>query len=87
MNIKPKELIVNLPIVLMFDNSDDISVMVQNINKIIHGKLRLKYDELGLLGAQYVGLFYLYRDQEYHSLRNEFKEMIDKEELEIYNNG
>lgn len=81
MKVKPKEIFVNLPVVLMFDNSEKIPEFASNVNTILHGKVRLKYEDLGVLGGQYVGLFYLQRNDEYHTLREEFINMINLEEI------
>jgi hypothetical protein len=82
MHIKPKDLRVNLPIVLGFDDYHEIPAFASAINAIIHGKLRLKYEELGLLENQYMGIFYLHRNQEFQELRDEFVGMIDKETMD-----
>ena len=79
MNIKPKDIRVNLPIVLGFDDPEEIPKFAATINTIIHGKVKIKCEELGVLGAQYMGLFYMQRNNEYQELRDEFIEMIDKE--------
>ena len=81
MKIKPKEVLLNMPIVLMFDDTDKIAEFASNINTVLHGKQRLKFDMLGRLGDKYAGIFYLYRDHEYQDLRNEFIEMIEAEEM------
>lgn len=86
MKVKPKELLVNLPIVLLFDDYHQIPDFASNINQIIHGKVKVKCEELGLLGSKYVGIFYLDRNDEFHDLREKFKESIEKEELQNYNN-
>lgn len=82
MKIKPKEIFVNLPIVLTFDTSEEIAKFAQNINTIIYGKVRVKCEELGQLGPNYMGLFYLQRNNEYQELRNEFMLLIEQDEIE-----
>ena len=77
MKIKPKEIFVNLPIVLA--DYHDIPAFASNINSIIHGKVKVKYEELGMLGSTYVAIFYLYRNDEYKELRQEFVQMIEEE--------
>jgi len=85
MKVKPKEIMVNLPVALMFNDSGEVASFAANINTILHGKVRLKFEELGKLGEQYVGLFYLDRNSEYFEIRNEFVQMIEQEEIANYN--
>lgn len=83
MKIKPKEIFVNLPIVLTdFADYHDIPAFASNINAIIHGKVKVKYEELGMLGPNYVAIFYLYRNGEYQELRKEFVDLINEEEMQ-----
>jgi hypothetical protein len=82
MHIKPKEIFVNLPIALTFENADGILAFVSNINTIIHGKVKVKCEELGSLGGKHVGIFYIQRNGEYQELRNSFMELIENEEME-----
>lgn len=84
-NIKPKEVLINIPIVLMFEDYHQISKFASNINQILHGKAKIKYEELGLLGGQYVGLFYFIRNNEFHEIRTKFKTAIEQEEIDNYN--
>jgi len=85
MKVKPKEVFVNLPVVLMFDSANEIPLFAANINTILHGKVKLKYEELGLLGAQEVAIFYLQRNNEYSELRDQFRALIESQELAEYN--
>jgi hypothetical protein len=85
MKVKPKEIFVNLPIVLMFDDQDEIASFAANVNQIIHGKIHVKYEELGMIGGQYTGLFYLQRNDESAELRQKFISMINDEEVWNYN--
>jgi hypothetical protein len=87
MKIKPKEVLLNLPITLMFRDYHEIPAFAENINQLINGRIKLKYEELGCLGGQYVGLFYLKRDPEFSELREEFTKMIEEEEQYIHNSG
>lgn len=82
MNIKPKNILVNLPIVLMFKDYHEIKEFALTINTIIHGKVKVKTEELGLLGKEYVGLFYLQRNEEYEELRKSFVDLIEKEKFQ-----
>ena len=84
MHIKPKEIQVNLPIVLQFEDAQEIPQFAASINTIIHGKIKVKCEELGLLAGKYMGIFYLHRNDEYMELRTEFKTMIEQEEIERY---
>lgn len=84
MSIKPKEILVNLPIVLLFNNDEKVVDFASSINMIMHGKLRIKCEVLGKLGEKSVGLLYLHRNDEYHELRRQFLDMIEKEEIETY---
>jgi hypothetical protein len=81
MRVKPKEVLVNLPIVLLFDNEDNIPELASSFNTFLHGKSKLKYDQLGTLNGQFVGLFYLQRNDEFHQLREEFVNMIGQEQI------
>lgn len=83
MKVKPKEVLLNIPIVLMFDDYHQIPSFATNVNQLIHGKVKIKYEEVGCLGGQYVGLFYIIRNDEFKELRQSFKDLINKEETEI----
>lgn len=82
MKIKPKEILVNLPVVLLFADYHEISLFASTVNTIIHGKVKVKCEELGQLGGQYVGLFYLQRNLESQEMRDEFMKVIENEEME-----
>ena len=81
MKVKPKEVMVNLPVALLFDESWEIISFAANINTILHGKVKLKVEELGTLGGRHVGIFYLDRNSEYHEIRDEFVRLIEQEEI------
>jgi len=83
MNIKPKDIRVNLPIVLAFEDYHEIPAFAANINAIIHGKVKVKCEELGLLGNQYMGIFYLQRNLEFSELREQFMDMINHEMMDV----
>jgi hypothetical protein len=85
MKVKPKEILVNLPIVLLFDGEDEIAKFASNINALIHGKVKVKCEELGVLNNQFVGIFYLQRNNEYGELRQQFINMIENEEVLEHN--
>ena len=54
--VKPKEIMVNLPAAHLFATEDEIPALAAAINTIIHGKVKIKCENLGVLGGQYVGL-------------------------------
>lgn len=85
MKVKPKEVMVNLPVALLFDEPWEIISFAANINTILHGKIKLKVEELGVLGGRHVGIFYLERNGEYHEIRDEFTRLIEQEEITTYN--
>lgn len=80
MKVKPKEIAVNLPAVHLFVTEDEIPALAAAINTIIHGKVKIKYEALGVLGGQFVGLFYVQRNNESQQLHDEFMELINEEE-------
>ncbi len=84
MRVKPKEVLLNLPIVLTFNEVERIPEFAETVNTLIHGEVKLKYEELGKLGDQYIGLFYLKRNDEFSTLRQEFKSMIEMEEIKEF---
>lgn len=81
MKVKPKEVMINVPVALTFADVNQIPEFAANINTLIHGKVKIKYEELGSLGGQFIGLFYINRNDEFTELRAEFREMIEAEEL------
>lgn len=81
MKVKPKEVLVNLPTVLMFQDSNEIPAMAAAINTILHGKVKVKCEELGNLNGQIAGMLYLQRNDEFQELRNQFMELIEAEEI------
>jgi hypothetical protein len=85
MRFKPKEVLVNLPVVLIFDHEDGDAQLASAFNTFIHGKVHLKYETLGMLGGRYVSLFYMQRSPESQQLRDEFMQMIENERIEQYN--
>lgn len=80
MKFKPKEVLVNLPVVLTFAQEDEIVQMAAAFNTFVHGKVKMKYEVLGTLGGQYVALFYIQRNSESQQLHDEFVAMINAEE-------
>jgi hypothetical protein len=81
MKVKPKEVLVNLPAAHLFDEPWEIASFAATINTILHGKVKVKMEELGMLGGKYVGLFYLNRHDEYQQIRDEFVRLIEEEEI------
>lgn len=86
MKFKPKEIMVNLPTVLTFTAEDEIVMMAATFNTFVHGKVKMKYEVLGTLGGQYIGLFYIQRNNESQQLRDEFINLINEEEENLINN-
>lgn len=82
MKVKPKEVLLNLPVALLFDEPSEVGAFAANVNAILHGKVRLKAEELGTLGGRYVGLFYLQRNLESQEIHDEFVRLIEQEEVE-----
>ena len=81
MKVKPKEVLLDLPVALLFDEPWEIASFAANINTILHGKVRLKAEDLGTLGGRYVGLFYLQRNNEFQLIHDEFRRLIEEEEI------
>lgn len=81
MKIKPKEILVNLHIALTFKDYHEIPIFAANINSIIHGKTKIKCEEVGIVDGQYIGIFYLQRNDEYHELRKSFLDFIEENEV------
>jgi hypothetical protein len=81
MKVKPKEIMVNLPAAHLFQNEDEMAQFAAAINTIIHGKVKIKYEVLGTLGGQYVGLFYVQRNNESQEIHDEFMRLIQQEEM------
>jgi hypothetical protein len=84
MKFKPKEVLVNLPVVLTFTNEDEVVQMAAAFNTFVHGKVKMKYEVLGTLGGQYVALFYIQRNNESQQLHDEFIAMINAEEEQAF---
>jgi hypothetical protein len=82
LKVKPKKLLIDLPIYVLFDEEDDIVRFAANVNTILHGKKKVKYEVLGTHARQIIGLFYIDRTPEYQELR-EFvlQYLADKEEM------
>ena len=72
MNIKPKNIFVNLPIALPFKDYHEISQFASTINTIIHREIKIKCEEIGCVNWQYIGIFYFQKNYEYQTLRNSF---------------
>lgn len=81
MKVKPKEVFVNLPVALLFNTEDEIPQLASGFNTFLHGKVRLKYETIGELNGQWVGLFYLQRNDESQQLRDEFVRLIEEEQI------
>jgi hypothetical protein len=81
MKVKPKEIMVDLPAAHLFSSEDEMAQFASAINTIIHGKVKVKYDVLGILGGRYVGLFYVQRNLEFGEIHDEFIRLIEQEEM------
>lgn len=55
--------------------------MAAAFNTFVHGKVKMKYEILGTLGGQYVALFYIQRNSESQQLYEEFRKLIEEEEM------
>jgi hypothetical protein len=84
MKIKPKEILVNLPAAHLFQNEDEMVSFASAINTIVVGKVKVKYELLGLLGGQSVGLFYIQRNNESQEIHDEFMRLIEAEEMQAH---
>ncbi len=87
MKFKPKEVLVNLPVVLTFATEDEVVQMAAAFNTFVHGKVKMKYELLGTLGGQYVALFYIQRNSESQQLHDEFMKLIEDEEIVEHNHA
>ncbi len=76
MKIKPKDISVSLPAYFLFDNQNEIALFARDVNRIMHGYTKVKYEELGMFSGQYVGIFYLSRDKEYMEYRSFVKNNV-----------
>jgi hypothetical protein len=78
--MKPKEIMVDLPAVHVFSTEEEISALAAAANTFVHGKVKIKCETVGILGGQFVGLFYLQRNEESQFLRDSFIQAINDEE-------
>lgn len=82
MKIKAKEVLVNLPVYFEFETEDELAQMAANINSILAGRTRLKYEIMGDRGDKIIGLLYLERNREYSELRDFIKQyVLDPDEV------
>lgn len=84
MKVKPKEIMVVLPAAHLFQSEEEMASFASAINTIIHGKVKIKYEMLGQLGGQCVGLFYIQRNSESQEIHDEFIRLIEQEEIGDY---
>jgi|HubBroStandDraft_5_1064220.scaffolds.fasta_scaffold11763_3 hypothetical protein len=84
MKVKPKEILVNLPAAHLFQSEDEMASFASAINTIIVGKVKVKYEFLGLLGGQSVGLFYIQRNNESQEIHDDFMQLIEAEEMQAH---
>lgn len=79
--MKPKEILVDLPAVHIFSTEDEISALAAAANTFVHGKVKIKCETVGILGGQFVGLFYIQRNSESQEMRDKFIQLIEQEEM------
>ena len=84
MRVKPKEIMVVLPAAHLFQSEEEMAQFASAINTIIHGKVKIKYEMLGQLGGQCVGLFYIQRNNESQLIHDEFRRLIEQEEMNAH---
>jgi hypothetical protein len=80
MKVKPKEVFLNVPVCLTFKTEDEAAKFAADINSLINGKVKLKYDILGTLTNNIVSIFYFQRNDEFFHLRESFIDLINQEE-------
>lgn len=79
MKIKPKEVLVNLPCHFEFLHEDECAQMAANINAILHGRTRVKYDVMGTRGDLLICILYTERNREYLEYREFIEWLVDPE--------
>lgn len=85
MKIKAKEVLINLPVYFEFEHEEELAQMASNINSVLAGRTRVKYEVMGDRGDKIIGLLYLERNREYGELRDFIKQYIlDPEEAPAY---
>ena len=85
MKLKPIEVQVNLPVYFEFETEDELAQMAANINSVLAGRTRVKYEVMGTRGDKIVGLLYLERNREYSELRDFIKQyVLDPDEAPPY---
>jgi hypothetical protein len=82
MHIKPTQISVTLPTTLFCKNEEEVAKFAADINSIIFGKVKIKYTGMGMISDKYVGILYLQRNQEYQKLYDEFRQLIEDQEIE-----
>lgn len=74
--IKPKKALLNIPIILTFEDYHEITYMKEYLNEICVQRIRSK--ELEYSGG-YNAVFYFKQDEEFKSLLKEFKKINEEE--------
>ena len=82
MKVKPKQIPLIVPTVAQFDKSDDAIKFAETLNHMVHGKSKMKMEHLGSLAGKEMFLFYFARNAGCQAVRNEFKQLIEQEEVE-----
>ena len=81
MKIKAKQIPLIVPTVIPFDDIFHTTHFAETLNQMIHGKSKIKFEILGKLNYKVMVLFYFTRNSEFHSVKKEFKELIEREEV------
>lgn len=84
MKIKSKKVLIDIPCFQLFDDYHEASIFAQAINEVLHGKEKVKYEEIGMMGSKYVVLFYFHHDKEFIEFRKYLREnVIDNDEKNV----
>lgn len=80
MKIKPKKVLINIPMILSFDDYHEIDHVKNFYNQLISNK-KIKSKELFSNNYGYSAIFYFKQDDEYKRLIKEYKQ-LNKEEYQ-----
>ena len=72
--IKSKYLLSKLPIVIHFKDYHEIPIFAKDVNLILDKDSRISCEEIGMDGMNYLGIFFIEKDDEYLSLKKEWEE-------------
>lgn len=83
MKVKPKQVLVNVPVILTFYDYHEIRHVEDYFNEVFSGKNKIKSEELQSCNEEYAAIFYFKKDKEYTQLVKEYaknnKEACDYE--------